>query len=81
MSEVTFRDRLCSLRIEHPKAVHLYYAWSFGANGLRCKSSDRGEPIRSAGKSILGQLENQGITMLPSSSFAISGAPCCLCQA
>lgn len=61
-SEDAFRERLRTLRKEHPKAVHLCYAWRFGSDGARCKSSDAGEPSGSAGKPILGQLESLGIT-------------------
>ncbi|MFN0083135.1 MAG: IMPACT family protein [Ferruginibacter sp.] len=50
------------LRKEHPKAVHFCFAYRLGNDGNKFRSGDDGEPVGSAGKPILGQIDSKGLT-------------------
>ncbi len=50
------------LKEEHPKAVHHCFAYRIGTDGNNFRSSDDGEPSGSAGKPILGQIDNKKLT-------------------
>lgn len=55
-NEEEAKEILQSLRIEHPKAVHVCFAWRFGIGDYRDRFSDDGEPNNSAGRPIFGQI-------------------------
>lgn len=44
------------LRDDHPKAVHVCFAWRIGTDAPLERYSDDGEPGNSAGKPIFGQI-------------------------
>lgn len=56
------KEKLHSLKKEHPKAVHHCYAYRIGTDGLQYRANDDGEPSGSAGKPILGQIDSMGVT-------------------
>jgi uncharacterized YigZ family protein len=57
-----FKKHLQDLKKEHPKAVHLCFAYRIGFTGDEFRSSDDGEPSGSAGKPILGQIDSKSLT-------------------
>lgn len=57
-----FKKRLKDLKEEHPKAAHHCFAYRIGTKGDNFRASDDGEPSGSAGKPILGQIDNKGLT-------------------
>jgi uncharacterized YigZ family protein len=57
-----FKNRLQSLKKEHPKAVHHCFAWRLGIDGTQFRVSDDGEPSGTAGRPILGQLDARQLT-------------------
>jgi uncharacterized YigZ family protein len=57
-----FKKRLKELKEEHPKAVHHCFAYRIGNDGNNFRSSDDGEPLGSAGRPILGQIDSKGVT-------------------
>jgi uncharacterized YigZ family protein len=46
------------LKEQHPKAVHVCFAYRIGFDQLQFRASDDGEPSGSAGKPILGQIDS-----------------------
>ncbi|GAA4317088.1 YigZ family protein [Compostibacter hankyongensis] len=56
------KERLQSVRKEHPKASHHCFAYRLGTEGLLFRVSDAGEPSGTAGKPILGQIDRRGLT-------------------
>jgi len=54
-----FKKHLQQLKKEHPKAVHHCFAYRLGADGNKFRVSDDGEPSGTAGKPILGQIDNK----------------------
>jgi len=56
------KDKLQTLKKEHPKAVHHCYAYRLGTDGTQYRANDDGEPSGSAGKPILGQIDSMGLT-------------------
>ena len=46
------------LKEQHPKAVHVCFAYRLGFDQLQYRASDDGEPSGSAGKPILGQIDS-----------------------
>ena len=56
------KEKIQSLKKEHPKAVHFCYAYRLGTDGLQFRANDDGEPSGSAGKPILGQIDSAGFT-------------------
>ena len=54
-----FKKRLKELKEEHSKAVHHCFAYRIGTDGNNFRSSDDGEPSGSAGRPILGQIDNK----------------------
>ena len=56
------KEKLQTLKKEHPKAVHHCYAWRIGTDGTQHRANDDGEPSGSAGKPILGQIDSAGLT-------------------
>lgn len=61
-SEAEIRERLESLKDEHPKATHHCYAYRLGINGEKYRANDDGEPSGSAGLPIYNQLLAHGVT-------------------
>ena len=53
---------LKNLQSEYNKAQHFCYAYKFGIDGLIYKTNDDGEPVNSAGKPILGQINSFNLT-------------------
>ena len=58
----SFKPIIQKLKKEHPKASHFCFAYKIGIDGNKFRSSDGGEPSGSAGKPILGTIENKGLT-------------------
>src|SRR5258708_24927149 len=54
-----FRDRLNDVKKEHPKATHHCFAYRLGLDGNTHRVSDDGEPSGTAGRPILGQIDNK----------------------
>lgn len=61
-NEAQIKDCLDELRKEHHSARHHSYAWRLGADKLRFRANDDGEPANSAGKPILGQIQAFDLT-------------------
>lgn len=61
-SEETAKSLIQELRNEHPKAVHVCFAWKIGSREFKERFSDDGEPNNSAGKPIFGQLIKYDLT-------------------
>jgi uncharacterized YigZ family protein len=57
-----FKEKLQSLKKEHPKAVHHCFAYRIGTEGNQFRVSDDGEPSGSAGRPILGQIDSKQLT-------------------
>lgn len=57
-----FKKHLQLLKKEHPKAVHYCFAYRLGLDGNSFRSGDDGEPAGTAGKQILGQIDNRQLT-------------------
>jgi len=51
-----FKEHLVELKIAHPKATHICYAYRIGFQNEDIRSNDDGEPSGTAGKPILNQL-------------------------
>ena len=49
-------DQLDLLRLNHPNATHICYAWQMGMKNENFRVNDDGEPHNSAGMPILGQI-------------------------
>jgi len=56
------KDKLQTLKKEHPKANHHCYAYRLGTDGNEFRANDDGEPSGSAGKPILGQIDSMELT-------------------
>ena len=56
------KEVLNNLRKLHPKAVHFCYGYKLGFDGKIWKANDDGEPSKSAGLPILGQLTSAKLT-------------------
>jgi uncharacterized YigZ family protein len=61
-SEDEAKSILNQLRSEHHLAVHVCYAFRFGAEKKQFRASDDGEPSNSAGPPILGQIQSFDLT-------------------
>jgi uncharacterized YigZ family protein len=59
-SDVT--NYINQLKSEHHKARHWCYAWQLGAEKIRFRANDDGEPNNSAGQPIYGQILSKGLT-------------------
>ena len=58
----TFKTLLQQLKKEHPKAVHHCFAYRLGCDGNQFRVSDDGEPVGTAGRPILGQIDSKQLT-------------------
>jgi len=56
-----FKEKLATIKKEHPKATHHCFAYRIGMDGNNFRVSDDGEPSGTAGKPILGQLDSKQI--------------------
>lgn len=56
------KDLLEEIRVQHPTAGHLAFAYRLGADGEEWRANDDGEPNNSAGPPILGALRSHNIT-------------------
>lgn len=61
-TEEDINEILDSLRSEHHSARHVCYAWRLGISKEHYRANDDGEPVNSAGKPILGQIEKYDLT-------------------
>ena len=59
---VEFKEKLATLKKEHPKAVHHCFAYRLGLDGMNFRVSDDGEPSGTAGRPILGQIDSRQVT-------------------
>ncbi len=50
------------VKAEHHSARHVAYAWRLGIEKEHYRANDDGEPVNSAGKPILGQIEKYDLT-------------------
>jgi uncharacterized YigZ family protein len=57
-----FKEKLASVKKEHPKATHHCFAYRIGLDGTNFRVSDDGEPSGSAGRPILGQIDSRQLT-------------------
>lgn len=56
------KARLNDVKVLHPAARHVCYAYQLGANGADYRANDDGEPNGSAGLPILNQIKSKEIT-------------------
>ncbi|MDX9883512.1 MAG: YigZ family protein [Prolixibacteraceae bacterium] len=61
-TEDEIKEHLFRIKKEHYSARHHCYAWRLGADKVRIRANDDGEPSSSAGKPILGQIQSFGLT-------------------
>lgn len=57
-----FKDKLASIKKEHPKAAHHCFAYRLGLDSNNFRVSDHGEPSGTAGRPILGQIDSRQLT-------------------
>ncbi|MBI5857008.1 MAG: YigZ family protein [Sphingobacteriales bacterium] len=57
-----FKEKLATIKKEHPKATHHCFAYRLGLDGNNFRVSDDGEPSGSAGRPILGQIDSKQLT-------------------
>jgi uncharacterized YigZ family protein len=57
-----FKEKLNSVKRQHPKATHHCFAYRFGVDGNNYRAGDDGEPSGTAGRPILGQIDSNGLT-------------------
>lgn len=63
-SEEEVKEELDKVRKKYHDARHHCYAYTLGADRLKYRANDDGEPSNSAGKPILGRLESYDLTQL-----------------
>lgn len=57
-----FKEKLTTIKKEHPKASHYCFAYRIDVDGNNFRVNDDGEPSGTAGKPILGQIDSKQIT-------------------
>lgn len=62
LSADDFKKRLKEIKEEHPKAAHHCFAYRIGTDGNNFRSSDDGEPVGTAGRPILGQIDSKKLS-------------------
>lgn len=61
-SVADFKEKLATIKNEHPKATHYCFAYRLGLDEYNFRVSDNGEPSGSAGRPILGQIDSRQLT-------------------
>ncbi len=61
-SELEVKPIIDNLRKQHPQAVHYCYAYQIGTNTILYRANDDGEPSKTAGIPIYGQIQSFGLT-------------------
>ena len=61
-SEENIKEALEVLKKKHHSARHFCYAWQLGAEAIRFRANDDGEPSNSAGMPIYGQIQSFNVT-------------------
>ena len=61
-NEENVRPIIEEIRLKHPLANHVCYAWRLGVGEVRYRANDDGEPNNSAGTPIYGQIQSFGLT-------------------
>ncbi len=61
-SLLEIKKHISTLKLMHPKAVHYCLAWRLGHEGAHYRVIDDGEPVGSAGRPILGQIDSMQLT-------------------
>ena len=62
LNEDEIKNNIDELKAKHHKARHWCYAWQLGAENIRFRANDDGEPSNSAGQPIYGQLLSFDVT-------------------
>ena len=57
-----FKVKLAEVKSAYPKATHYCFAYRLGYDGAQFRVSDDGEPSGSAGRPILGQIDQRKLT-------------------
>ncbi len=57
-----FKEKLATIKKEHPRATHHCFAYRLGPDRNVYRINDDGEPSGTAGKPILGQIDNKLLT-------------------
>jgi uncharacterized YigZ family protein len=57
-----FKSKLAEVKSTYPKATHYCFAYRLGYDGAQFRVSDDGEPSGSAGRPILGQIDQRKLT-------------------
>ncbi len=61
-NEENIKPIIEEIRLKHPWANHVCYAWRLGVGDVRYRANDDGEPNNSAGIPIYGQIQSFGLT-------------------
>ena len=62
MNEDEIKEIMATIKEKYYDARHHCYAWRLGADKLRFRANDDGEPSSTAGKPILGQIVSHDLT-------------------
>ena len=61
-SELEAKEKIETIKAQHPKATHHCYAYKLGFDNNNYRAYDDGEPNGTAGKPILNQINSLGLT-------------------
>jgi uncharacterized YigZ family protein len=62
LDEAMIKERLSLVKNSHPRATHHCFAYRLGIDKNNFRMNDDGEPARTAGKPILGQIDSFKVT-------------------